>query len=72
VVLAFLVLSYYVHGIVPAGYTSLIVSVWFLGGLIMFCIGVVAVYLSVIFVETKQRPFTTIRQIYDHDSPTPK
>lgn len=48
-----------------AGWPSLIVSVWLLGGLTIFCLGVIGIYLSKIFMETKQRPYTVIRQIYE-------
>jgi putative glycosyltransferase len=51
----------------PSGYTSLIVSIWFLGGLIIFCQGVIAIYLSVIFKEVKHRPYTIIRHIHEPD-----
>jgi len=52
-------------GKTPSGYLSIILSVWFLGGLIIFSIGVVAIYLSVVFIETKNRPYTIIRDIYE-------
>ena len=39
-----------------AGWTSLICSIWFLGGLQMFCIGIVGVYVGKIYSETKHRP----------------
>jgi putative glycosyltransferase len=50
------------------GWPSLIVSVWLLGGLTIFCIGIIGMYLSKIFTETKQRPYTIIRQLYDHSA----
>jgi len=49
----------------PGGYTSLIVSIWFLGGLTIFCLGVIAVYLSVVFKEVKRRPYTIVRHVYE-------
>ena len=49
------------------GWPSLIVSVWFLGGVIIFCLGIIGIYLSKIFMETKQRPYTIIRQIYERN-----
>nr|CAD6436789.1 glycosyltransferase [Rhizobium sp. Q54] len=50
---------------VPAdGWTSLIASVWLLGGMIISFIGVLGIYLSKIFSETKQRPYTIVRQVY--------
>jgi putative glycosyltransferase len=46
------------------GWTSLIVSVWFLGGINLFFIGLVGLYISKIFAEVKQRPNVIIRQVY--------
>ena len=43
------------------GWPSLIVSVWLLGGLILVCLGIIGIYLSKIFIETKQRPYTIVR-----------
>ena len=39
-------------------------SIWLIGGMVISFIGVVGIYLSKIFSETKQRPYTIIRQIY--------
>ena len=50
----------------PGGWTSLIVSVWLLGGLIISSIGIVGIYISKIYAETKQRPNAIIRKIYEH------
>jgi putative glycosyltransferase len=57
--------EYFIYGVTPTGWTSLIVSIWLLGGLILFCLGIIATYLAVIFVETKHRPYSIIRQIYE-------
>ena len=38
------------------GWTSLIISVWFLGGIIILIIGIIGLYLGKIFDETKKRP----------------
>jgi putative glycosyltransferase len=46
------------------GWTSVIVSMWFLGGLIIFILGIIGIYLSVIFSESKPRPYTLIRNVY--------
>jgi putative glycosyltransferase len=48
-----------------AGWPSLIVSVWLLGGLTIFCLGIIGIYLSKIFTEVKQRPYTIVRHHYD-------
>ena len=54
-----------------AGWSSLIVSVWFLGGLNLFMLGIIGIYLSKIFIETKNRPYTLIRRIYEHSADGP-
>ena len=66
VYILYLLFLYVSHGSIPEGYTSLIVSVWLLGGLIIFSVGIVAIYLSVMFTEIKHRPFSIIRQRYEH------
>ena len=39
-------------------------SVWLIGGVIIFLIGVIGIYLSKIFLEIKDRPLTIIKAIY--------
>ncbi len=51
-----------------SGWTSVMASIWLLGGLIISFIGVIGIYLSKIFSETKQRPYTIVRQIYDQSN----
>jgi putative glycosyltransferase len=46
------------------GWTSVIVSIWLLGGMTISFIGVIGIYLAKIFSETKRRPRTIIRNIY--------
>ena len=60
----YLVLTYLIYRTVPPGYTSLAASIWFLGGLILFSVGIVAIYLSVVFVEVKRRPRYLVRATY--------
>ena len=47
------------------GWPSLIISIWFLSGLTFSFLGIIGMYLSTIFVETKERPYTIVRQSYD-------
>ncbi len=39
-------------------------SIWFLGGMILSSVGVVGIYLSKVFSESKRRPYTVVREIY--------
>lgn len=52
-------------GVFLEGWPSLIVSMWLLGGMMIFCLGVIGIYLSKIFIETKQRPYTIIKHLYE-------
>lgn len=47
-----------------AGWTSVMASIWLLGGAIISFIGIVSIYLSKIFTETKRRPYTIVRHVY--------
>jgi putative glycosyltransferase len=46
------------------GWTSVMASIWLLGGMVISFIGIIGIYLSKIFSETKQRPYTIVREIY--------
>jgi putative glycosyltransferase len=61
----YLIIRRVFFGVYLSGWPSLIVSVWLLGGITIFCLGIIGIYLSKIFTETKQRPYTVIRQIYE-------
>jgi putative glycosyltransferase len=51
-------------GELTEGWASIMVSIWFLCGLILFCLGIMAIYLSKIFMETKRRPLTVVRHVH--------
>ena len=51
---------------ITEGWTSTLVSIWFIGGLNLFATGIIGIYLSKIFLETKNRPLTVIREIYQN------
>ena len=49
----------------PDGWTSVMASIWLLGGIIISFIGIIGIYLSKIFIETKKRPLTIVKEIYN-------
>lgn len=51
-------------GAVQVGFASIIVSIWFLSGLIILFVGLIGLYLAKIFTEVKGRPQYIVRRIY--------
>lgn len=50
-----------------SGWTSIMASIWLLGGMIIAFIGVVGVYVSKTFSEVKRRPYTIVRRVYGYE-----
>ena len=51
------------------GFPSLIISIWFLGGLIILFLGVLGIYLSSVFSEVKRRPLYVIKNVHRSQRP---
>ncbi len=49
-------------GATIVGWTTLMVSVWAIGGLILLSLGVVGEYIGKIYLETKARPRFIVEQ----------
>lgn len=62
---SYLVIRRVFFGVLLEGWPSLIVSVWFLGGLTLLSLGVIGVYLAKVFMEVKQRPYTIVRAVHE-------
>ena len=70
--IVFLVISFgiaiYVHhalitGTAVPGWSSLILSVWLVGGFVLICVGITGVYIGKIYNEVKHRPLYNIQDI---------
>jgi len=57
VLVALSLLRWWDGDIEVAGYTSIIGSVWLIGGLVMFCLGVVGLYVGQVFRNVQKRPY---------------
>lgn len=69
--IVYLVILYTFIASPPDGYTSIIASIWLFSGLIIFFIGMQGIYISKMFTEVKQRPYTIVREIYQQGQETP-
>ncbi|CAK8054009.1 glycosyltransferase family 2 protein [Eupransor demetentiae] len=58
-------------GHAQAGWSSLMVSIWLLGGINLMAIGVVGIYIGKIFTEVKQRPRFQIENVTGEKTPGP-
>lgn len=47
----------------PVGWTSVMASLWVIGGIVVLSLGVIAIYVSKIFLESKRRPRVVVKQI---------
>lgn len=61
--------SFFVHSVVP-GWTSMMLSLWFIGSILLLAIGVIGEYIGKIYVEVKARPRYHIESLLG-DEPTP-
>lgn len=66
-VIAFLMMIWIIiktlaFGEAVAGFPSIMCAIFLLGGLQLFCIGVLGQYLSKTYLETKQRPIYIVRE----------
>lgn len=58
----FLIVRYFIYKIPVPGWTSVMVSIYFVGGLLFSNIGMLGLYLGKVFDETKNRPLYVIKQ----------
>jgi dolichol-phosphate mannosyltransferase len=63
-----LIISFLNSGSPPDGWTSIIVSMFFLSGLILSVIGVVGIYIGKIYNEVKDRPLYIIDKFSKEDN----
>jgi putative glycosyltransferase len=72
--LSVLLATYYVilkivNPAVQLGFTSLIISIWFLSGIIIACLGIIGIYLAYMYTETKRRPRVIVRDVFRAKGP---
>lgn len=54
--------NYFVAGDIPDGWTSIFISVYLLGGIILIILGMIGIYIGNIFEESKGRPLYVIKE----------
>ena len=59
---------YKIVGDVTIGWTSTLVAIMFMGGLILSALGIVGIYVGKTFMQTKNRPLYVVRQVIDNEN----
>ena len=59
----FYLVNYVVRGDAPAGWTTLAVAVFFIGGFIIFQVGISGIYLGEVFNEVRRRPLYIVSEV---------
>ena len=67
-VILYFLFRYFSSRVGVDGFTSMIVSIWFLGGLITLILGILGIYIANIMAETKRRPYTIVRRVHRADN----
>lgn len=68
VIAAVYALVSYCNGHTVPGWTSLILSIWFLGGMQLVAIGMIGQYIGKIYIEVKHRPRYNVETYLNHDN----
>lgn len=67
-VLVYIIVNYFLHPDVPAGWSSTIASLFLMGGFIIMSLGIVGIYVGNIFMQTKGRPLYVTRKILNENT----
>jgi dolichol-phosphate mannosyltransferase len=61
----YLILDHFISGRLLQGWTSTIVSIYFVGGMILAQLGILGLYLGLVFDQTKNRPLYIVREVVE-------
>ncbi len=62
---AWVVVRQLLYNVAPPGWASSVASIWLVGGLILMSLGVIGIYISKIYKETKHRPAVVVACRYE-------
>lgn len=62
IILIYVIISY-LNGDTTQGWSSLMISIWFVGGAVLIGLGIVGEYVGKIYIEVKDRPLYNIEKI---------
>lgn len=63
----YVVHAFFNHSAVP-GWSSIMLSIWLIGGCVLLSIGIIGIYIGKIYIEVKERPLYNISEIIGDES----
>ncbi|MBO4904435.1 MAG: glycosyltransferase family 2 protein [Lachnospiraceae bacterium] len=67
IIIIYGLINYFVFGDVIEGWTSLLISIYMVGGIILMFLGVIGLYIGKIFDETKNRPLYVVKDRLNYE-----
>lgn len=64
--IVYLIIQKFLIGQAILGWTSVMAAIFLVGGIIIFCLGFIGIYLSKIYIQVKSRPNRIVKKIYHH------
>lgn len=61
-----LLYGWLVTDLIVPGWVSIVMSIWLVGGIVISFLGIISIYLSVIFKEVKARPRTIVKEVENY------
>lgn len=59
------IVKYILYDVPVAGFTAIIVAIFFMGGMILFVLGIIGEYLGNVFMEVKDRPLYVVYRTFN-------
>ncbi len=59
--------NYFIAGNIPSGWTSVFISIYLMGGILLIVLGMIGIYIGNIFEETKHRPLYVVKEMLNED-----
>jgi putative glycosyltransferase len=61
-----LLYGWLVTDLIVPGWVSIVMSIWLVGGIVISFLGIISIYLSVVFKEVKARPRTIVKVVENY------
>jgi len=64
----FILVKKFFYDDVLQGWTTIVLAIYLMGGVTVFSLGIIGIYISKIYTEVKSRPVNLVRRVYQYDN----